>query len=223
MHAYICRTQKLDYVSIADLFTLGKELVSSDISIDQFQKVLLQYERVAIFRDQVDGSLRGMFLIDSQTGLNRHGRRYNCVKLGLALFKDEFRGGPLVYYVICYHLLKVLILHPRTPLYVLTKCFSYKSYLFNLRLSTTVYPRHDSGIPPFEKSIIDEFGESICTANETYDPTTCVLQRETSRLKSHVAPITAKELENPHVAYFSKQNPSWDKVYTFMLGYHSSH
>jgi hypothetical protein len=50
-------------------------------SIDQFQKVLLQYERVAIFRDQVDGSLRGMFLIDSQTGLNRHGRRYNCVKV----------------------------------------------------------------------------------------------------------------------------------------------
>jgi hypothetical protein len=111
----------------------------------------------------------------------------------------------------------VLIFHPFTPLYVLTKCFSYKSYLLNLRLSANVYPKYDSEIPSFEKSIIDEYGMSLSNENESYDPTTCVLQRETTRLKTHVAPISAKELENPHVAFFSRQNPSWEKGHCMIV------
>lgn len=132
--------------------------------------------------------------------------------MGLALFKDDYRGGPLGYFVGAYHLLKALALYPRTPLYVLYKCFSYKSYLLSLRVSAEVYPRHDAETPRLEKSIIDEFGFSLTNEHDTYDPTTCVINRESARLHTHVAPVTARQLQNPNIAFFTKQNPSWDKV-----------
>jgi hypothetical protein len=173
---------------------------------------LLQYKYAAFFREELDGSLRGMLLIDPQNGLIKEEQTYNCIKMGLALFKDDYRGGPLGYFVGAYHLLKALALYPRTPLYVLYKCFSYKSYLLSLRVSAEVYPRHDAETPRLEKSIIDEFGFSLTNEHDTYDPTTCVINRESARLHTHVAPVTARQLQNPNIAFFTKQNPSWDKV-----------
>ncbi|XP_062505204.1 uncharacterized protein LOC134181923 isoform X2 [Corticium candelabrum] len=204
-------------LSVSELFSLSKELVSSDISIDHFHEVLLQYKYACFFRERLDGSLRGMVLIDPQMGLVKEGRRYNCIKMGLALFKMNYRGGPLVYLVAGYHLLKALIFYPHMPLYVLYKCFSYKSYLLSLRTTSNVYPRYDAETPEWEKSIIDEFGYSFNNKVDTYNPTTCVIHREKSRLKTHVAPITYEELENPNVRYFVEQNPFWDKGHCMVV------
>ena len=50
-------------------------------SIDHFHEVLLQYKYACFFRERLDGSLRGMVLIDPQMGLVKEGRRYNCIKV----------------------------------------------------------------------------------------------------------------------------------------------
>ena len=44
------------------------------------------------------------------------------------MFRKDYTGGPLLYATGLYYCLKQLVLHPRTPLFVLFKAFSYMSY-----------------------------------------------------------------------------------------------
>eukprot|EP00118_Oscarella_pearsei_P003330 m.13924 g.13924 ORF g.13924 m.13924 type:complete len:353 (+) comp25307_c0_seq3:94-1152(+) len=219
IHAYVCKTSLLDNVSICELFRLAKDLVASeDIGLEQFHLVLLKYKYVALFRDRLDGSLRGMLLIDTEMGLIKEGRAYNCIKMGLALFKTQYRGGPLAYFVAGYHLLKALLLHPFTPLYVLYKCFSHKSYMTSIRTCAEVYPRYDCETPAWEKSIMNDFGSSIAESEGvSYDSENCVIKREIARLQDHAAPATPDVSNNPHGHFFLEKNSGWSKGHCMIV------
>jgi hypothetical protein len=57
---------------------------------------------------------------------------------------------------------------------------------------------------------MDEFGSAY---GELYDPETFVIKQQTHNIKDFVAPISEKELRKPHIAYFAKMNPEWQKVW----------
>ena len=59
---------------------------------------------------------------------------------------------------------------------------------------------------------MDEFGASFASLEDSYDPVTCVIHRESSTLKPYIAPIKAHLLQNPHIKYFQQLNPEWHKV-----------
>ena len=210
LHAYVCKTVLLDNISIKELFVFGSQLLDSEISVEQFQRVLLSYKFVIICRDKLDGSLRGMCLLDKGTK-GAVGHQYTVIKLGLALFTNYYQGGPLLYYIVFYHILKEILYHPHTPVYVMCKVFSYKSYLGLLKNFTNFYPRHDAPTPDFEKKLVNEFADSVRGQYEDYNPETFVLKREVSNLKCHVAPITEEEMKNPHIKFFAECNPGWSK------------
>ena len=210
LHGYVCKPILLDELSVRELYTFASDMIESSITIQQFQKVLLSYKFAIICRERMDGSLRGMCLLDKGTG-SHNGQQYIVIKLGLALFKSYYQGGPLLYYVLLYHVIKESLLHPLTPLYIMGKLFSYKSYLSLVNSLQHVYPRHDSSTPSFETELIQEFARQVKTPQEEYDSNNFVLKREMSHLKSHVAPVTEKDLANPHIKYFLECNPNWHK------------
>ena len=211
LHAYVCETIVMDAVSVNELYNFALGMVKTDdVSITDFHQVLLSYKYAIMCRDRKDGSLRGIMLL----GVNRKtkaGKNYTLIRLGLSLFQNYYRGGPILYYVTAYHVLKEMIKHPRTPLYLVGKAFSYKSYVAIANLFTEFYPRCNTVIPAFEKSILDEFGDGIAHGNEVYDRETCVLKREVSTIREHVASITPEELGNPHIRFFAETNPGWTK------------
>ena len=230
LHAYVCKTHLLDEVSVNELFDFAGTMVQSGITISKFHTILLSYKYAVAFRERKDGSLRGMLLLNiihstcskqtaellkvddcSKSEVEAiEQKQYTLIQLGLALFQPYYRGGPLLYFVTAYHIMKELVLHPFTPLYVVCKLFSYKSYVALARILKKVYPRHNAATPPFEKAIIDEFGFRIAgPGGDVYNRDTCVLEREHAALKHYVAPITDKEKRNPHIRFFLKQNPGW--------------
>ena len=100
-------------------------LSSYSLRIQIFHKILLQYTYVALFRDKIDGSLRGLMLI----GIDREiveGKKCTIVKVwldhvingscdycshqqvGLVLFKNAYHGGPLILLLMAYYLMKGL-------------------------------------------------------------------------------------------------------------------
>ena len=79
-----------------------------------------------------------------------------------------------------------------------------------------LYPRYDKKTPPSMKVMIDQIALSAKQPTENYNQETCVLEREYSYLKEHVAPITDEELKNPHIKFFTEQNPGWKKVRAFI-------
>ena len=212
LHTYVCNPKLLDNVSMEELYTFAKSMVStsSGVNSDTFRRVLLTYDRAIILRERLDGSLRGMSLLGKDV-INHKGQKVVTLKFGLAFCHNYYQGGPYLYYVIIYHIMKALICHRTSKVYILSKLFSYKSYVSLINMCKQVYPIHDKEIPEFEKDLLQRFAMSICFDGETYNPETFILEREMSRVKSHVAKITTCDLENPHIRFFAERNPGWTK------------
>lgn len=210
LHAYVCQTRLLDEVSVNELYTFLKGMMDSDFSINDFHQVVLSYTYAIMCRERKDGSLRGvLFLgVDQKTS---EGQSYTLIRLGLSFFQNYYRGGPLLYFVLAYHILKELFFHPLTPIYVCGKCFSYKSYIAVGRWLGNVYPVYNKETPSFIKQVMDDFMTGLKSSSEVYDSKTCVLKRERSSMKGFVAPIASEDRADPHIHFFEEQNPGWTK------------
>ena len=216
LHAYVCKTDLLDEVSVNELYRFLMTMIDTEVDINQFHKLLLSYKFVITCRERKDGSLRGVFFLDIAPR-EHGGQRYTLVRLGLSFFENFYRGGPLLYYVVAYHVFMQLLRHPRTPVYITGKAFSYKSYLAMANSVKEVYPRYDAETPPFIKKIIDSYALSVKRADEEYDSETCVLKRELSHMKDCIAPISPADLSNPHIQFFTRQNPGWCKGHQLIM------
>lgn len=216
LHVYVCKTELLDEVSVNELYSFLVKMMDSDVTIEAFHhSVLLSYKFAIFARDRKDGSLRGVTLMGiDHKELN--GVKFTLIKLGLSFFQNYYRGGPLLYYVFAYHVMKELILHPLTPLYVIGKAFSYKSYLIMCNSIAHSYPRYDRKTTDFVRSLLNDYGMSVKSPNEEYDPETFVLRRERTSMKDGVAVLQPEDLENAHVKFFVERNPGWVKGHQLM-------
>lgn len=109
------------------------------------------------------------------------------------------------------HTCTELLLHPLTPLYVLGKVSTYKTYLLAARFREC-YPRYDKETPELYKEIAQEYIKSINSPEDSFDPETSVLKRRVGVVKEHVAPISSHSLKNPHIKFFNERNPGWREV-----------
>ena len=216
LHAYVCKTVLLDEVSVNELYRFLLGMINTDVTINQFHVLLLSYQYVITCRERKDGSLRGVALLDT-SHQETDGQSYTMIRLGLCFFENFYRGGPLLYYVVAYHVFMQLLFHPLTPVYIAGKAFSYKSYLVLAKNIKEVYPRFDAQTPPFIKKLIDDYAESVRHTDEEYNKERCVLKRELSTMKESVAPISPLDLKNPHIKFFDSQNPGWRKGHQLII------
>ncbi len=210
LHAYMCDTNLLDEISVNQIYTFFKEMIDTDASVEQFHRVLLSYNYVVLCRERIDGSLRGAELL----GVDRKeqgGRKYTFIRCGLTFVQRHYQGGPLLHYAMLYLIIKELLLHPRTPLYLIGKSYSYKSYLVMSKALKRFHPRYDEKPPVFEQELIDNFAKEVSMKGDVYDPKRCVIERTLSNMKDFVAPLTERELENPHIKFFHETNPGWQR------------
>eukprot|EP00731_Ephydatia_muelleri_P012586 Em0006g1480a len=61
------------------------------------------------------------------------------------------------------------------------------------------------------KALIDQIALSVKQPTENYNQETCVLEREYSYIKEHVAPITDDELKNPHISSLHRAEPRMEE------------
>ena len=72
-----------------------------DQTISFLHKGFLNYSHMVLFREKIDGSLRGVIMI----GID-HFNDYTTLKMGPSFFKNYYRGGPLAYLIVGYFILK---------------------------------------------------------------------------------------------------------------------
>ena len=140
LHIYVCKTKLLDEVTVAELYNFLSTMIDSNLTVKEFHKVVLSHEFLVSCREMKDGSLRGV-MFTSVDKKEHNGIRYTNIHVGLPFVQKCYHGGPALYYVIAYHIMKELILHPFTPLYMIGKGFSYKSYLVLCHNFLDTYPR----------------------------------------------------------------------------------
>ena len=76
-----------------------------DRKIAAFHKFLLNLSHVIMFRDKIDGSLRGIFM----TSIN-HFEKYTTIRTYWAVIKNYYRGGPFLYLAIGYFILRGILM-----------------------------------------------------------------------------------------------------------------
>ena len=210
LHCYVAFTRLFDAASVCELYAFLTDKIATDVPVEDFHQIVLSYKYAVLFREKMDGSLRGVMLFD-KLRKDHAGMKYTIFRLGLAFFHPNYQGGPLLYYFLLYHTIKEAVLRPNRPLFVIGKLFSYKSYLGMVNSIESVYPQCGKETPEFEKTLINEFAESVRRPCEKYNAETFVLERELSCVKNFVSPISNEDLKNQHIRFFVERNPGWCK------------
>ena len=216
LHCYVAFTRLFDAASVCELYAFLKDKIDTSISVQDFHPIVLSYKYAVLFREKMDGSLRGVMLFD-KLRKDHAGMKYTIFRLGLAFFDQNYQGGPLLYYFLLYHTVKEAVLRPCRPLFVMGKLFSYKSYLGLVNSIESVYPQIGKETPEFERTLINEFARTVQRPSEKYNADTFVLERELSCVKDFVCPISKEDLKNHHIRFFVERNPDWYKGHCMLF------
>ena len=212
LHMYVSRTGLLDELSIRELYNFLMTMVdAASVTVQQLRKVLLSYTHAVFCRRRSDGSLRGVMFVGIDRKQQDNGKPYTVINVGLCYFQLNYRGGPYIYSFIAFLFLKEFILHPLTPLYVLGKTYSYKSYLVMIHYLKYSYPRYDHKTPDFLLDIVSDYGLKVKLPNEAYNMDTFVIEREQIRMKKYLTIVDENALKDPHIKFFVDRNPGWIK------------
>jgi len=88
---------------------------------------------------------------------------------------------------------------------------TYKPYLM-VQLHRECYPHYAKEAPEEVKQIAEEFAGAVSWQDDSYDRDTFVLRRRIGVIKEHVAPISDRDLRNPHIKFFNERNSGWREV-----------
>ena len=93
----------------------------------------------------------------------------------------------------------------------MAKASTYKPYLV-AQLHRKCYPHYAKETPEEIKQIAEEFVGAVSSQDDSYDRDTFVLRRRMGVMQEHVAPISDRDLRNPHIKFYNERNSGWRKV-----------
>lgn len=93
------------------------------------------------------------------------------------------------------------------PLYWLLLSQGFRTYRFLPLFFREFYPRYDADTPAMVRAILDNVGRS--RYGDHYDPLARVVRSHATqyRLRSGIGELTLERLRDPHIRFFSEQNP----------------
>ena len=162
---------------------------------------------VILVRERAEGPLVGVGTMDVQR-YEVEGQTRIVLYPGNALLEPRFRGKNVLQTVVMAYFLEARLKHPRTPIDLAMAVFSYKSYLLLPRTYQTFWPRHDRPTPAAERELCRQVATRY-SDNVRPGPGGEWIGTVPKHLRADVAPITERELSDPHVSYFYAQNPDF--------------
>lgn len=176
------------------------------VSREQFYaRVRDQLDYVAHFRLRRDGRLIGFTGVRARVMTLESGRKIPTVYSGLSFILPEHRGGGQVVFVLAYHALRMKLRMPRETVIIWSDNISYKPYLLTARHIRRFYPSRFAATPDDMEELRGALGRRYY--GELYEPASGTVRKPARRLKAHLAPIGARELEDPDIRFYAEQNP----------------
>jgi hypothetical protein len=137
------------------------------------------------------------------------GKKIRSIFSGDTIIDSGYRGQASFAIEFFKNIITHKLKSPFTPHYWFLISKGYKTYLILTKNYCHYYPRFDQETPKDEEKVLDALGESLFGSD--YNPDTKILKHsgKTDSLKSAVAPIDAKSLQNPNIHFFASRNPGW--------------
>ncbi len=128
-----------------------------------------------------------------------------ALQIGQTVMKQNYRGQSFVAQTCLSLFIKHYLRYPFRPLYAWCDALTFKPYLMFANGLETFYPNYLEETPTKLKSILDSLGNYHYGVN--YNPETNVVKKFQKAVNDTTANISEKELDNPHIAFYNKQNP----------------
>lgn len=207
--AFEIPSTQIDSVLFHELWTLRKAYWPSDTPKGYKKIIDANPCQFVLFRDAVDGSLRGTYCKTLKEGETIHGKPYRALYLGNLFFYTYYRGS----FKLGVNMLQAFFRHwwstPRgTECYIVFSAISYKSYIAAAHAYPNLYPTHENyGNPLFEeaKDVASQVMGSLYPDEWNKEEWRLHL-KET---EFDAAIIREEMLKDPHINFFAKMNPNY--------------
>lgn len=177
----------------------------ADVARERFEADLREKDSVILLRDE-GRKLRGFSTLVHLEG-EVDGEAFGAVFSGDTIIDHRFWGQTALQQAFFRHLVARKLKRPFRPLWWFLISKGYKTYLLLARNFPTYWPRHDRPTPPHELALLDALARAKYP--DAWRPDLGILRFEEKlgRLRGSVAPIGARDLEDPHIRYFVERNP----------------
>lgn len=194
----------LDDATLAEMYGLygPNHHVSQE---EFFERVRGQFDYVALFRLRRGRRLVGFTGVRARVLTLESGQAIPTVYSGLSFILPAYRGGAQLVYVLAYHVLRMKLRRPGATVIVWSDNISYKPYVLTARHIRRFYPSRFVDTPADMVELRDQLGARYY--GDLYQPATGTVRKPQARLKAHVAPIGARELEDPDIHFYAEHNP----------------
>lgn len=198
---------KLTVKDIDELFKLFAQYYEQ-INREKFEQDLMSKDHIIILRCVQDKKIRGFSTLKV---LEFHINQKKVVGVfsGDTIIDENFWGATALTFEFFKYVLKAKAKNPFRDVFWLLISKGFKTYLLLANNFQTYYPRFDRETPKeYQEFLTNAYLELF---PQDFDPSSGLLKtaNKYDRLKSHIAQIGDKELENPKIAFFQKSNPHW--------------
>lgn len=176
----------------------------ADVDYQRFRADLAAKQQVIVL---FDGDCVAGFSTLLVRSMSHHGRRALAVYSGDTVIDQAYWGQTVLQTAFFQFMIRMYLTHPLTDIYWFLISKGYKTYLLLSRNFVNHWPRHDQATPAAIAAMRDELAADMF--GHDYDPASGVIRFSCpqGKLKDHVAPITAQELQHPDIRFFASANP----------------
>jgi hypothetical protein len=194
----------LDAQMLADAFALFEEAYEGT-DRERFERDLAEKQWIILLRDRESGALKGFstVLVEDLPG----DRPATVVFSGDTVIHREYWGQKQLQIAFARILLSLKLRSPRRQLcwFLLSK--GYRTYLLLANAFPNAVPRYDRADDPYLRAALNELASR--RFGPAYDRARGIVRFDSGheRVRSGLAPITVRHLENLHVRFFVARNP----------------
>lgn len=179
------------------------------VSIEKFEADLREKNWVILLSDR-ENKIRGF---STQMLINTEVEevKIKVIFSGDTIIEKEFRGEDILARVWLKYFTTLAASEENIRVFWFLITMGYKTYRFLPVYFKEFYPNYATGIPTFEKHVLDKVG-TLKFPGE-YDPQTGIIKfkTQTESLKSGIAEPNPGRLKNPHIKFFVERNPGYQR------------
>jgi hypothetical protein len=190
-----------------ELFKLFSQYYEQ-VSKDKFLYDLNNKDKIILLRCKSNKKIRGFSSLRILE-FKQSGKVIIGIFSGDTIIDENFWGATALTFEFFKNVLKVKLKYPFNDVFWLLISKGFKTYLLLANNFQTYYPRFDKETPLKYQTFLNSAWTELYP--EDYDKENGILRtaHKYDRLKSHIAKIGARELENPKISFFSQSNPRW--------------
>ena len=180
------------------------------VNIKTFKSDLESKNKIILLLDKSTNQIQGFSTI-SDMEFTIKNRTVKGIFSGDTIIAKEYWGQSALQIAFIKYLFLKKLRNPFSKVYWFLISKGFKTYLLLANNFTHHYPRHEQETPVEIQSIMDSFASELYPQN--YNPKNGVIEFDGihDHLNSGVAPITNKMMKNSRIAFFTNQNPGWEK------------